>query len=127
MPRRPPGEGKGVSHSIMRTAAHEDSVEQSVTAPNSRALGRRALLGGAAGVLAAPAVLAQVGAEGWPAERVTIVTSLPAGSTGGLPTRLLAERRAQLWGQPVVVDNRGGGNGVLACQMVARAKPDGLT
>lgn len=87
--------------------------------------GRRAILTALAAGLAAPAVRAQSGH--WPQERITIVTSLPAGSTVDLTTRVFADKLAQIWGQPVVVDNRGGGNGVLACQMVARAKPDGLT
>lgn len=85
-------------------------------------IGRRALFGTA---LAIPGLGAA--AQDWPSDRVTIVTSLPAGSTVDITTRIYADRLAQLWGRPVVVDNRGGGNGVLACQMVARAKPDGLT
>ena len=40
---------------------------------------------------------------------------------------LYAERLSALWGQPVVVDNKGGGNGIPAAEAVARAKPDGLT
>ncbi|MBX9701636.1 MAG: hypothetical protein K2X74_19540 [Acetobacteraceae bacterium] len=67
------------------------------------------------------------GAAGWPGDRVTIVTSLPAGSSVDITTRVFAERLAVLWNRPVVVDNRGGANGVIACQIVARAKPDGLT
>lgn len=63
----------------------------------------------------------------WPGDRVTIVTSLPAGSTVDLVTRLLAGRLAQVWGQPVVIDNRGGANGLTACDAVARARPDGRT
>lgn len=92
-------------------------------APLSR---RRALLGGLVAAVAAPALRAQPAAS-WPHDRVTIVTSLPAGSTVDLTTRVIAERLAQVWGKPVVVDNRGGAHGVLACQMVARAQPDGLT
>lgn len=91
------------------------------------ALGRRTLLGGAAGVLAAPAVLAQSGARTWPHDRVTVVTSLPAGSAVDVTTRVLTDRLSQVWGKPIIIDNRGGGNGVLACEMVARAQPDGLT
>ena len=94
------------------------------------AFGRRALLGGAASgatiTLAGPAVLAQTGGT-WPHDRVTIVTSLPAGSSVDLTIRVISERLAQAWGRPVIVDNRGGANGVIACQMVARAQPDGLT
>lgn len=81
------------------------------------------MLAGLAGALAAPAVRAAA----WPEDRVTIVTSLPAGSTVDLTTRIYADQLARMWGKPVVVDNRGGGNGVLACQTVARARPDGLT
>jgi hypothetical protein len=32
-----------------------------------------------------------------------------------------------MWGQPVVIDNKGGGNGIPAAEVVARSKPDGLT
>lgn len=88
-------------------------------------LRRRGLLGAAGGLGLAP--LARAQGEGWPQERVTIVTSLPAGSSVDITTRVFADRLAALWGRPVVVDNRGGANGVLACQIVARAKPDGLT
>lgn len=87
---------------------------------------RRALLGGLAATIASPALRAQP-AGPWPHDRVTIVTSLPAGSTVDLTTRVIAEKLAQVWGKPVVVDNRGGAHGVLACQMVARAQADGLT
>ena len=58
---------------------------------------------------------------------MTIVTSLPAGSSVDITTRVFAEKLQVIWGRPVIVDNRGGANGVLACQAVARAKPDGLT
>jgi tripartite-type tricarboxylate transporter receptor subunit TctC len=91
--------------------------------PTRRRLMRAGLAGG---VLAAPG-LARAQAAPWPGDRVTIVTSLPAGSTVDLVTRLLGGRLAQVWGQPVVVDNRGGGNGVVACEAVARARPDGRT
>jgi tripartite-type tricarboxylate transporter receptor subunit TctC len=86
---------------------------------------RRALLL----ALATPALAPALGgaAEGWPVDRVTFITSLPAGSSVDVTTRLFADRLAKLWGRAVVVDNRGGANGVLACQAVARAKPDGLT
>jgi len=94
---------------------------------HSDAWGRRRILAGLAGALAAPAIAARASTEAWPGDRVTIVTSLPAGSTVDLTTRVYADQLARMWGKPVIVDNRGGGNGVLACQMVARARPDGLT
>lgn len=96
--------------------------------PLATLLRRRTLLGGAAAnALGAPAVLAQSGNRTWPQDRVTVVTSLPAGSAVDVTTRVFTDRLSQVWGKPIVIDNRGGGNGVLACEMVARARPDGLT
>jgi tripartite-type tricarboxylate transporter receptor subunit TctC len=63
----------------------------------------------------------------FPPGRVTIVVPFPAGATTDISARIYAERLSALWGQPVVVDNRGGGNGIPAAESVARAKPDGLT
>jgi len=51
----------------------------------------------------------------------------PAGAATDLGARLYAEHLSALWNQPVVVDNKGGGNGIPAAETVARAKPDGLT
>ncbi len=79
-------------------------------------------------VLAAPALAAtSVRAQAWPPSRVTMVVPFPAGAATDLGARLYAEQLSVMWGQPVVVDNRGGGNGIPAAESVARAKPDGLT
>ncbi len=79
-------------------------------------------------VLAAPALVAvPARAQSWPQSRVTLVVPFPAGAATDLGARLYAERLSALWGQPVVVDNKGGGNGIPAAEAVARAKPDGLT
>lgn len=88
-------------------------------------LGRRRFVGaiGVAGV-AAPFV---VRAEAWPPSRVTVVVPFPAGAATDIGARVYAEQLTALWGQPVVVDNKGGGNGIPAADSVARAKPDGLT
>lgn len=56
-----------------------------------------------------------------------MVVPFPAGAATDISARVYAERLSVLWGQPVVVDNRGGGNGIPAAESVARAKPDGLT
>jgi tripartite-type tricarboxylate transporter receptor subunit TctC len=66
-------------------------------------------------------------AQSWPGNRVTVVVPFPAGAATDISARVYAERLAALWGQPVVVDNKGGGNGIPAAEFVARAKPDGLT
>ena len=87
-------------------------------------LGRRSFGMAAAGWLAAPAISR---ADTWPRGRVTIVVPFPAGAATDLGARLYAEQLSLLWGQPVVVENKGGGNGIPAAESVARAKPDGLT
>ena len=56
-----------------------------------------------------------------------MVVPFPAGAATDISARIYAEGCRRLWGQPVVVDNKGGGNGIPAAEMVARAKPDGLT
>ena len=63
----------------------------------------------------------------YPSSRVTLVVPFPAGAATDIAARVYAESLSALWGQPVVVDNRGGGNGIPAADSVARAKPDGLT
>jgi tripartite-type tricarboxylate transporter receptor subunit TctC len=80
------------------------------------------LLGAAA--IARPG-LAQTGR--FPSGRVTVVIPFPAGAATDISARIYAERLSALWGQPVVIDNKGGGNGIPAAELVARAKPDGLT
>lgn len=88
-------------------------------------IGRRHLLAAlAASPVAAPAI---VRAQKFPSGRVTVVVPFPAGAATDISARIYAERLAALWDQAVVVDNRGGGNGIPAAESVARAKPDGLT
>ncbi len=50
----------------------------------------------------------------WPQRSVKIVVPLGPGSGGDITARLLTDRLAQKWGQSVVVENRPGGDGVVA-------------
>ncbi|HQS17333.1 tripartite tricarboxylate transporter substrate binding protein [Reyranella sp.] len=88
-------------------------------------IGRRRFgMGLGAAAFAMPAI---VQAQKYPAGRVTMVVPFPAGAATDISARIYAERLSALWGQPVVIDNKGGGNGIPAAESVARAKPDGLT
>ena len=88
-------------------------------------IGRRRFgMGLGAAAFAVPAI---VQAQKYPAGRVTMVVPFPAGAATDISARVYAERLSALWGQPVVIDNKGGGNGIPAAESVARAKPDGLT
>ena len=66
-------------------------------------------------------------AQAWPAGRVTLIIPFPAGAATDITGRVIAEKLSQIWGQPVVIDNKGGGNGLPAAEAAARAKPDGHT
>src|SRR4051812_4421599 len=65
--------------------------------------------------------------EGWPGRPVRLVVAYPAGGSTDIVGRLLAERLSRAWGQPVMVENRGGASGTLGADMVAKAPPDGAT
>ncbi len=82
-------------------------------------------LGGAIAAATAPRAFAQDGS--YPNRPVTLVVSAAAGGTTDLAARMISEPLSKALGQAVVVDNRPGGNGGIAAQLVARAKPDGYT
>ncbi len=85
--------------------------------------GRRRWLLGAAGLLAAAGARAQ--AERYPARTVRLVVPYPPGGFNDQFARLLAQRLAEAWGVPVVVDNRPGGGTLIGTEAVVRAAPDG--
>src|SRR3954471_23009474 len=87
-----------------------------------RTFARAALLA----LLAAPAA-AQDTAKDYPNRAIHIVVPFPAGGPADVAARLLAQRMNEDWGQPVIVDNRPGGNTVIGALAVAKAAPDGYT
>jgi tripartite-type tricarboxylate transporter receptor subunit TctC len=66
-------------------------------------------------------------AQGYPTKPVTIVVPFAPGGGTDIGTRIVAQKLSQLWGQPVVVDNKGGAGGNVGLELVSRAKPDGYT
>jgi tripartite-type tricarboxylate transporter receptor subunit TctC len=63
-------------------------------------------------------------AQSWPQRPVKFILSLGPGSGADIGARLYADRLTKLWGQPVVVENRPGGDGVIAINAVIQAKDD---
>ena len=63
-------------------------------------------------------------AQAWPQRPVKLILPLGPGSGADIGARLFADRLAQRWGQPVVVENRPGGDGVVAINAVLSARDD---
>lgn len=63
----------------------------------------------------------------YPTQAITIISPFPPGGGNDSVSRLLAAELAQVIGQPVVVENKGGAGGNLGTSQAARAKPDGYT
>jgi tripartite-type tricarboxylate transporter receptor subunit TctC len=70
---------------------------------------------------------APAGAQTFPDHTVRIVVPYPPGGFNDTLARVSAEKLTKMWNQPVVVDNRPGGNTTLGNALVAKSPPDGYT
>ena len=70
---------------------------------------------------------ATAGAQGWPQKPVRFIVPFPPGGATDISARLLGEKLSQIWGQQVVIENRGGAGGGVGAAEAARATPDGYT
>jgi tripartite-type tricarboxylate transporter receptor subunit TctC len=77
--------------------------------------------------LAAATVGATVHAQEFPSKPIRIVVPFAAGGPSDITARNIAPRMTELLGATIVVDNRGGANGFIGSEMVAKAPPDGYT
>jgi tripartite-type tricarboxylate transporter receptor subunit TctC len=66
-------------------------------------------------------------AQGYPEKAIKIVVPYAPGGSTDLLARSLAQRMSESMGQPVIVENRGGGGGMIGSDFVARAPADGYT
>src|SRR5688572_27046370 len=65
--------------------------------------------------------------QSFPTKPVRMVVHIGPGSSMDIVARVLAQKLNETWGQPVIVDNRGGAGGTLGMDTVAKAVPDGYT
>ena len=82
----------------------------------------------AASTFALPApALAQAGAIAFPSKPIHIVVTFTTGGAPDILARLIGEKLAAAWGQPVIIDNKPGAGGNTGADTVAKAPPDGHT
>jgi tripartite-type tricarboxylate transporter receptor subunit TctC len=68
-----------------------------------------------------------VQAQSWPQKPVRFIVPFPPGGATDISARLLGEKLSQIWGQQVIIENRGGAGGGVGAAEAARAAPDGYT
>ena len=84
---------------------------------------RRHFTAAVAATLAAPMVRAQ----NWPQRPIKVLVGYPPGGFTDVTARLICDKLGQRLGQPVIVDNKPGANGIVAVDQLAKAAPDGQT
>jgi tripartite-type tricarboxylate transporter receptor subunit TctC len=77
--------------------------------------------------LMALSLCAAAQAQGWPQKPVKFIVPFPPGGATDISARLLGEKLTQIWGQQVVIENRGGAGGGVGAAEAARSAPDGYT
>lgn len=93
-------------------------------------LNRRRFVALAGAALAAPSIVSSraLGAGiDWPAKPVRIVVPFTPGGSTDITARLVGNRLQEVWGQTVVIENKGGAGGNIAADMAAKSDPDGYT
>ncbi len=82
-----------------------------------------ALVMGTAALLSASSAHAQA----WPGKPIRLIVPFPAGGPTDLVARAAGDILRNTFGQPVVIDNRPGGNGTIGLDVLAKSAPDGYT
>ena len=83
-----------------------------------------ALIGSAVALSALALSALPATAQNWPTRSVKLILPLGPGSGVDIGARLIADKLSTTWGQPVVVENRTGGDGIVAISAFTSAKDD---
>src|SRR5215831_15035177 len=101
-------------------APKNESRARSASVGTERALAALGLLFGLLG--ATP-----LSAQSFPSRPVTVLVSAAAGGVTDVVARAIGQKLSEMWGQPVIIENKGGAAHMLAALAVAKAAPDGHT
>jgi tripartite-type tricarboxylate transporter receptor subunit TctC len=66
-------------------------------------------------------------AKSFPSRPIRLIVPFPAGGPADTIARVLGQKMTEQWGQPVIIENRAGGNTAIGAQAVAKSAPDGYT
>jgi tripartite-type tricarboxylate transporter receptor subunit TctC len=80
-----------------------------------------------AGVCISVVVATALAQQSYPIRPIRIISPYAAGGSSSTQARILARKLNEDWGQPVIVDDRPGGNTIIGSDLVAKAAPDGYT
>jgi tripartite-type tricarboxylate transporter receptor subunit TctC len=86
------------------------------------------IFGSLACLIAVPWIAAPAPAqESFPGKPIHIIVGYTAGGGNDIIVRVVAPKMSEGLGQPIVIENRPGAQGIVACELVAKATPDGYT
>jgi tripartite-type tricarboxylate transporter receptor subunit TctC len=88
---------------------------------------RRRFIALGASALAAPALARSARADTYPSRFVRLVVPFPPGGAVDTAARIIANQLSQMWGQQMVIENKGGAGGNIAAVSVLNSEPDGYT
>src|SRR5438477_8753776 len=88
---------------------------------------RRRLLAVSAAATLAPVLPGRALAQNFPTRFVRLIVPFPPGGGTDAIARVVAGKLSEIWGQQVVIENRGGGATNIGTEAVARSEPDGYT
>ena len=93
----------------------------------SSSIARRIFIAGAALALAVSVAAQQSAVQAFPSKPIRLIVAFPPGGSTTPVARLVGQKLTERLGQPVLVDNRPGANGVIASEELLRSPPDGHT
>jgi tripartite-type tricarboxylate transporter receptor subunit TctC len=90
-------------------------------------LARRRFIALSGAAVAAPAIGKRAHAQAYPSRFVRLVVPFPPGGAVDAAARIAANRLSEMWGQQMVIENKGGAGGNIAALSVLNSDPDGYT